>query len=174
MGRCLGRGSFWGESWLHQGEKHKAGAQAVSESAKTLKWLLTLIPAAPPSSFLDVLDALLSKTWCQSAGHYFWGKKSCSANQQRGVEQLFPRKQQCFNSETLPPKNQVLHMLLFSKKKKKKLDGKPGKTRDISSQVKQPMSSSEPQQSRTRSHSPNATRECSKAAPATSLPNFTV
>lgn len=115
MGRCLGRGSFWGESWLRQGLRHKVGAQAVGEPAKALTWWLSLIPAAPPSSFLDVLAALLSKTWHQSAGHYFWGKKSCSANQQRGVEQLFPRKQRCLNSQTLPQKNQVLHMLLFSK-----------------------------------------------------------
>lgn len=50
---------------------------------------------------------------------FFWGKKSCSANRRRGVEQLFPRKQQSLAARHCPKKNQVPHMLLFSRKKKK-------------------------------------------------------
>ena len=128
------------------------GTQAAREPAEALKWLFTLIPAAPPARSRTSQLHFSRRPGVSLLGTTFWGKNPALLTSGEGWSSSFQESSN-LSSETLPQKNQVPHMLLFSKKK---LDGKPGKPETSPPKQSSSQAALSPSKEVGHGHSPTA------------------
>lgn len=112
VGRRLGRGGFWGESWLCLGQRHKVGARAACEPAEALKWSCTPIPTAPPARSRASQLHFSRRPGISLLGTIFGGKNPALLSGSEGWSSSFHESSNLEQRDTAQKKSSPTHALV--------------------------------------------------------------